>query len=58
MEKTLKFEYSKETKNTFVYSEIAPEDEEVSVPTLYIKKSAFEEERPDEIIVTIKSVEK
>lgn len=57
MEKELKFEFKKETPGTFVYSQIVPEDEEVSIPALYVKKTTFEEERPDKLIVIIKSVE-
>lgn len=49
MEKTLYFEFKKETPGTFVYSEIVPENEESSIPTVYIKKRFFEDKRPDKL---------
>ena len=54
MEKILNFEYKKETPNTFVYSEIVPENETASVPSLYIRKTFFEDKRPDKIQVVLK----
>ena len=53
MEKTLQFEFDKETPGTFRFKEIVPEDEEVSVPTIYIRKTFFENERPDKLQITI-----
>ena len=42
---------NRETKGTFVYSD--PKDN-ATIPTLYIKKSAFPEGAPKNIILTIK----
>lgn len=44
--------YSKSTKNTYVFTEDNPD----RVPTLYIKKTAFETQ-PEKITVTIEVVE-
>lgn len=53
MEKILNFEIDKETPGTFRYKQIVPDDEEASVPTIYIRKTFFEEKRPDTIKIII-----
>lgn len=56
MEKTISFEFEKDTKGTFRYKEIIPEGGKLVVGTLYIRKDAFEDltSRPDRLSVTIK----
>ena len=55
MKETIKLVYSKETKNTFVFKEVN-EGAELIVPSLYINRDAFyEEKRPEEIKLTIES---
>ncbi len=55
MKSVIKMEFRKETKNTFVFNEVL-EENELIVPTLYIKKDAFfDEKRPESIRVTIES---
>lgn len=55
VEKVLNFEFKKETPNTFVYEEIPPDDEEISVPSIYIRKRFFEDEpRPDKLQLVLK----
>ncbi len=54
MEKTLNFEFKKETPGTFVYQEIVSEDEELSVPTVYIKKGVFENDNPAKLQLVLK----
>jgi len=52
MKKEIKLVFEKETTGTYRYKETA---DEITVGTLYIKKSVFTEKRPDEITVTIES---
>lgn len=56
MKKVITLEFEKETPGTYRFKEIN-ETEELIVPSLYIKKRAFEEEeeRPEKITVTIES---
>ena len=42
--------FKKETKGTFVYESIK---EDAPVPTLYIRKHAFKEGKPDKLTITI-----
>lgn len=46
---TLKFE--RETPGTYVFSN---SKDNTPIPTLYVKKSAFEDEPPKRIVVTIR----
>jgi len=58
MNKELKFTFDRETKNTYRFQEKEERDvvNDIVIGTLYVQKSAFgEEERPDEITVTIKT---
>lgn len=46
---------SKETKGTFVYT---CDDEDAAVPTLYVKKHAFDDKAPKVIKLTISTGDK
>ncbi len=56
MEKTIQFAFEKETKGTVRYKEEVPENESFVVGTLYIRKDALGDERPQKIEVIIKTV--
>jgi len=55
MEKTLNFNFEKETKGTLRFKEVVAENEEMVVGTLYVRKSALKEEKPEKLVVSIKS---
>jgi len=55
MEKTIEFEFEKETKGAIRFKEIVPEDEDRVVGTLYIRKDALKSERPKKIIINLKT---
>ena len=55
MDKTINLQFDKETLNTFRYKEIVPPNEKPVIVTLYVKKEALGEEKPEKLIVTIKS---
>ena len=48
----LKFEFDRETKNTYRYAEGGDEDEQV-VGTLYVQKAAFPKGKPETLRVQI-----
>jgi len=50
MEVKVTMQYSKSTKNTHVYSDESPDS---PVPSIYIKRIAFEGKQPAEIEVSI-----
>ena len=50
MKKTIKMEWSKETKGTHVY---ANNESDTLVPTIYIKKNGLPTETPRNITLTI-----
>ena len=54
MDKTINFEKIRETKGTYVYKEIVPEGEKAVVVTLYVRKEALGEEKPEKLVVNIK----
>ena len=55
MEKTLNFSFKKETLHTYVYEQAVEGEELVDIPSLYIRKSLFEEnQKPEKIQVVIK----
>lgn len=49
----IKMKKARDTKNTEVYKN---EADDAAIPSLYIKKSAFKGEAPDEITVEIKEI--
>lgn len=50
----VKMNLMKETKGTFVFN---AKDEKAAIPTLYIKKSAFPEQKaPENIVVTLETL--
>lgn len=49
MNKILTFEFEKETPGTYRYKEIVPDDEESLIATVYIKKIAFENGKPEKL---------
>lgn len=49
----IKMTKDRDTKGTFVYKN---NDEGAAIPSLYIKKSAFSGDAPDEITVEIKEI--
>ena len=54
MSKILTFEFEKETPHTFRYKEIVSENEEISIPSIYIRKIFFEGKRPDKFQLVLK----
>ncbi len=55
MELTVQFKFRNETKGTFRYEEVYPEEQAPIIGALYIKKYALEgQTRPEQIIVIIK----
>lgn len=49
---TISFNLEKETPGTFVYKQAAPADEAI-IPSLYIKKRAFDASPPKKLSVTV-----
>jgi hypothetical protein len=56
-EKTLKFNYEKETKGTVRFKEESENPADYVIGTLYIRKTFLGEERPKKLEVTIRQVE-
>jgi len=54
MEKTIEFEYEKETKNTFRFQEVVAEEGEKIIGSLYIQKSFFGGKQPEKVTVILK----
>ena len=55
MELTVKFTFRNETKGTFRYEEVHPEDKPPVIGAMYIKKYALEgQTRPENLTVVIK----
>ena len=55
MELTVKFKFRNETKGTFRYEEVHPEEQPPVIGAMYIKKYALEgQTRPENLTVVIK----
>ena len=57
MEKTIEFSYDKETKGTLRFKEVVLENENLICGTLYIRKEALGEEKPQKVIVSLRTEE-
>ena len=55
MKLTLRFKFQKETKGTYRYSEVHGDEVAPAIGTLYIRKYAVEGEKPDMIMVELRS---
>ena len=54
MEKIIKLEFEKETKGTLRFKEIAEENENPIVGTIYIRKEFLKEKRPKQIEIALR----